>query len=58
MVVNSSELKEISPDSIRIARYLSLVDELIKEKPEILEKLKGLSMEYQNYLRMRGKNRD
>ncbi|AFL66110.1 4Fe-4S ferredoxin [Desulfurococcus amylolyticus] len=58
VVVNSSELKEISPDSIRIARYLSLIDELIKEKPEILEKLKGFSMEYQNYLRIRGKNRD
>lgn len=58
VVVNSSELKEISPDSIRVARYLSLVDELIKEKPEILEKLMEFSMEYRNYLRIRERNHD
>ena len=50
VLVNSKELKEISPDAVRVARYLHLVDELIREKPEILEKLKKHSLEYRRYL--------
>lgn len=50
VVVNASELREISPNAIRVARYLHLVDELLKEKPEVLEKLKSLSLEYRKAL--------
>ncbi len=42
----NGELKEISPDSIRVARYLHLVDKLVKEKPEILGELAKYSLEY------------
>ncbi len=50
VVVNAKELKEISPDAVRVARYLHLVDELLKEKPEVLEKLRKLSLEYRKVL--------
>ncbi len=50
VVVNGRELKEISPDAVRVARYLHLVDWLIREKPEVLERLKALSLEYRKAL--------
>lgn len=50
VIVNARELKEISPDAIRVARYLHLVDELLREKPEVLEKLRKLSLEYRKVL--------
>lgn len=51
VVVNGRELKEISPNAVRVARYLHLVDELLREKPEVLEKLRKLSLEYRKALR-------
>lgn len=39
-------VKEISADAIRISRYPSLVDELIRKNPEILKKLEKRSLEY------------
>lgn len=39
------ELKEISPDAVRLARYLHLVDELLKKDKSVLEKLKKYSLE-------------
>lgn len=50
VVINAKELREISPNAIRVARYLHLVDELLKERPEVLERLRKLSLEYRRYL--------
>jgi len=43
---NGKELIEITPEAIRVARYLSLVDELVRKNKEILDKLKKYSLEY------------
>lgn len=53
VLLNAKELKEISPDAVRVARYLSLVEELVKAHPQILEKLKELSLEYRSALALR-----
>lgn len=50
VVVNGKELREISPNAVRVARYLHLVDEVLRKQPEILEKLRKLSLEYRRYL--------
>jgi len=46
VVVNGREIREITPNTIRVARYLHLVNELLKSKPEILEELRKVSLEY------------
>ena len=46
VVVDGKELKEISPDAVRVARYLHIVDELIKRNPWVFEELKKHSLEY------------
>lgn len=46
IVVNGIEVKEISPNAIRVARYLHLVNELINKVPEVVKKLEVLSAEY------------
>uniref|UniRef100_A0A7J2U3J0 4Fe-4S ferredoxin n=1 Tax=Ignisphaera aggregans TaxID=334771 RepID=A0A7J2U3J0_9CREN len=46
VVVDGKELHEISPDAVRVARYLHLVEKLVKENPKILEELKKHSLEY------------
>ncbi|MEM3326618.1 MAG: 4Fe-4S ferredoxin, partial [Thermoproteus sp.] len=51
VVVDGRELREISPDAVRVARYLHIVDELIKKRPEVLEELKKHSLEYAEALR-------
>lgn len=51
VVVNGKELKEISPNAVRIARYLHIVDKLIKEKPKILEELRKYSLEYKEVMK-------
>lgn len=51
VVVDGRELREISPDAVRVARYLHIVDELIKKRPEALEDLKKHSLEYTEALR-------
>ena len=50
VIVNGKELREISPNAVRVARYLHLVDEVLRKQPEILEKLRKLSLEYRKYL--------
>lgn len=45
VIVNGKEVREISPDTVRIARYLHLVEELIRGKPQILTKLERYSLE-------------
>lgn len=46
VVVNGRELVRISPNAVRVARYLSLVNEILERTPEALEKLERLSKEY------------
>jgi len=46
VLVDGYELVEISPNAIRVARYLHLVDKLIKRNPEILKELEKHSLEY------------
>jgi hypothetical protein len=46
VVIDGKELYEISPDAIRIARYLHLVEKLLREKPGILTELEKHSLEY------------
>lgn len=41
---------EISPDAARVARYLHLVDKLIRQNPEILNELRHYSLEYRKAL--------
>jgi hypothetical protein len=52
VVVNGRELKKISPDAVRVARYLSIVDEAIKSNPALLEKLRKHSKEYRMSLEL------
>jgi len=44
-VVVRSSIREVSREAIRVARYLHLVDELVKSRRDIIEKLKELSLE-------------
>lgn len=46
VVVDGEKLVEISPNSVRVARYLHLVEKLIGMHPEILGELKEHSLEY------------
>ncbi|RLF14674.1 MAG: 4Fe-4S ferredoxin [Thermoprotei archaeon] len=46
VVVNGRELVEITPEAVRVARYLSLVDKLIRKNRDILKELRKLSLEY------------
>lgn len=52
VVVNGRELKKISPDAVRVARYLSIVDEAIKSNPALLEELRKHSKEYRMSLEL------
>lgn len=56
VVVDGEKLVEISPDAIRVARYLHLVDKLIKTNPEVLEELSQHSLEYRKSLELRKQN--
>ncbi|MEM4913172.1 MAG: 4Fe-4S ferredoxin [Desulfurococcaceae archaeon] len=47
VVVDGVELKKISPDAVRLARYLSIVNGIIEKNPEVLEELAMHSKEYQ-----------
>lgn len=50
VVVNGRELVKISPNAVRVARYLSLVNEIVEKHPEFIKKLENLSEEYKKYL--------
>ena len=50
VVLDAEKLVEISPEAVRIARYLSLVEELIKKNMWILQELKKHSLEYKKAL--------
>lgn len=46
VIVNGEKLTKISPNTIRVARYLHLVEKLIEKNPQILNELEKLSLEY------------
>ncbi|MCD6084966.1 MAG: 4Fe-4S ferredoxin [Desulfurococcales archaeon] len=46
VVVDGKELVEVSDNAVRLARYLSLVDRVLGEHPEILNELSRHSLEY------------
>jgi len=53
--VDGRELKEISPNAIRAARYLSIINDLIESNPHILEELEKHSKEYKMSLDLNSK---
>ncbi len=46
VVVGGGKVYEVLSDSIRIARYLHLVDKLVRRHPDILAELEKYSIEY------------
>lgn len=46
VVVDGVVLKRISANAIRVARYLSVVDEVVEKNPEVLRELEKHSKEY------------
>jgi len=46
VVVDGRDLVRISPEAVRVARYLSLVDKLVRSNPAILKELERHSLEY------------
>lgn len=46
VLVDAKDLIRISPEAVRVARYLHLVDKLIKKFPEILKELEEHSLEH------------
>jgi hypothetical protein len=57
VVVNGEELVEISPDAVRVARYLHIVDKLVKEHPEALQMLERVSLEYKQAKKLEKRER-
>ncbi len=57
VVVDGKELREISPDAVRVARYLHIIDEVIREKPELLKHLEKHSLEYKQAKRLSSEKR-
>ncbi|MBS7641774.1 4Fe-4S ferredoxin [Candidatus Bathyarchaeota archaeon] len=45
-VLSGGKLKKINPDAVRVARYLSLVDELLSKDPSVFDELSKFSEEY------------
>ncbi|MGC9170608.1 MAG: 4Fe-4S ferredoxin [Thermoproteus sp.] len=50
VVVDGKELVEISPSTVRAARYLSIVEKLVRERPEALKELELHSLEHRSAL--------
>lgn len=46
VVVDAKELVRISPDAVRVARYLSVVQKMIEKAPEAVKELEKHSEEY------------
>ena len=46
VLVNGTELINIDPNAIRIARYLHIVNKLIRENPSVVRELSRCSLEY------------
>ncbi len=52
VVVDGVELKKISPNAIRVARYLNIVSDIVESNPDILRKLEKHSREYKLSLKL------
>jgi len=46
VVVDGKDLIEVSDNAVRLARYLSLINDLLNKYPEILNELRRHSLEY------------
>lgn len=46
VVIDGKELVEISDNAVRLARYLSIIDKVLKQHPELLNELSKHSLEY------------
>ncbi len=46
VILDGKELKRIDTRAVRVARYLHLVDRLLKENPTVLEELASYSLEH------------
>ena len=45
VIVGEDEVKEVSPETIRVGRYLHLVEKCVQKYPEVVGDLKRLSLE-------------
>lgn len=45
-VCHDGEVKPISSEAVRVARYLHLVEDLIRQSPDVLERLERMSLEH------------
>lgn len=45
-MVNNNELAGITPNAIRVARYLNIVNKLLEKNPIVLSELEKYSKEY------------
>jgi hypothetical protein len=57
VVVDGRELKKISPNAIRTARYLSIVNDMVESNPNILKELEKHSKEYKMSLHLNAENK-
>jgi len=46
VVVDGRKLVEISDNAVRLARYLSIINKILKQHPELLNELRKHSLEY------------
>lgn len=53
VVLNGEEITRISPNAVRVARYLSIVNSIVEKHPEILSELGKYSKEYNLSRRLR-----
>lgn len=44
-VILNNQVNKISPEAIRLSRYLSLTEQAVKENPNLIEELKKYSLE-------------
>ncbi len=54
LVVVEGKTHEVAPETVRIARYLHLVDKLVRAHPEVLAELSEISLEHQAERRAKG----
>ena len=57
VIVDGRELKKISPNAVRVARYLSIINSIIESSPNILKELEKHSKEYSMSLNLDAKRK-
>lgn len=55
VLVNGNEVIKISPNAVRVARYLSVVNDIIATNDHMLQRLYRLSEEYRRSLQLKSK---